>query len=349
MISPDCALGLKYQETYTRRRPSSTKNTTMIEIIVNYYAVVFLLPPPRTLLLEEKYLQFPGQWCLHKVCHDSKSQRDSKFTWRSKFTTRSISTRGGPLYTHRRQVPKRGRSKRRRTPKRAQTQMTGTSNKSSYRYRLEGIFSIFFGLLGPYPGRRFGYFLFFSAGGEGKGCPRRRGRGGRGLFFEIPGGGGSLWRVGGGGARGREGVCGGIVGGGGAKFFFSGPKFPPRYDFLKKNRVGHSRCEGVAERNRGNYRSGFLPLVAVAGEFFSKNEVRKLGIFQVASNVSFHYMASSKNHPNLAEIGVRKKSVSMRKLKLRELNAEDCVYHIALYAAIPKEKPFAQKKMAKAR
>ena len=49
-------------------------------------------------------------------------------------------------------------------------------------------------------------------------------------------------------------------------------------------------------------------------EILSKNEMRKLGIFQVASNVSL-----------VAETGVQKKSVSMRKLKLRELNAENCV------------------------
>ena len=51
---------------------------------------------------------------------------------------------------------------------------------------------------------------------------------------------------------------------------------------------------------------------------FSKHEVRKLDVFQMASNVSFHQMAFSKNHPNLVEIGVRKKNVNMWKLKLRE-------------------------------
>ena len=37
------------------------------------------------------------------------------------------------------------------------------------------------------------------------------------------------------GLRGREGVCGelGIWGGGGAKYFFSGPKCPPRQSRLK--------------------------------------------------------------------------------------------------------------------
>ena len=54
--------------------------------------------------------------------------------------------------------------------------------------------------------------------------------------------------------------------------------------------------------------------VAFTAQFFLKNEMRKLDIFQVASDVSL-----------VAETGVRKKSVCMRKLKLRELNAENCV------------------------
>ena len=45
-------------------------------------------------------------------------------------------------------------------------------------------------------------------------------------------------------------------------------------------------------------------------QFYSKSEVRKLDIFQAVSG--------GRNR-------VRKKSVSMRKLKLRELNAENCV------------------------
>ena len=48
--------------------------------------------------------------------------------------------------------------------------------------------------------------------------------------------------------------------------------------------------------------------------FFEKNEMRKLDIFQAVSNVSL-----------VAEAGVRKKSASMRKLKLRNLNAENFV------------------------
>ena len=49
-------------------------------------------------------------------------------------------------------------------------------------------------------------------------------------------------------------------------------------------RVGHLRCEGVAERKCGNYRSGFHH--CGGWQFFSKNEMRKLDIFQLASNVS---------------------------------------------------------------
>ena len=63
---------------------------------------------------------------------------------------------------------------------------------------------------------------------------------------------------------------------------------------VAKFRVGHLRCEGRACR-AGLWKAPqwFLPL-AVAGSSFSENETRKLGIFQVASNVSFHCMASSK-------------------------------------------------------
>ena len=69
------------------------------------------------------------------------------------------------------------------------------------------------------------YFLFFSARGRGRGV-----RGAEGDFLlKIPGGGGSPGRVGEGGARDREGVCGKLGGGGGAKYFLSGPKFPARF------------------------------------------------------------------------------------------------------------------------
>ena len=66
--------------------------------------------------------------------------------------------------------------------------------------------------------------------------------------------------------------------------------------------------------------SGTAETTAVAfiacggGHFFSKNEMQKLDIFQVVSDVSL-----------VADTGVRKKSMSMRKLKLRELNAKNCV------------------------
>ena len=58
-------------------------------------------------------------------------------------------------------------------------------------------------------------FYFFSPSGEGKGVPEAPGRGGGGAIFlwKIPGGGSpGGW---GGGARGREGVCGEFGGGGG--------------------------------------------------------------------------------------------------------------------------------------
>ena len=75
-------------------------------------------------------------------------------------------------------------------------------------------------------GGRFGYF-YFSAWGRGRGSPRRReGVGGIGFLLKIPGGGVSST----GGAEGPGG-CLRRIGeflGGGAKYFFSGPKCPPR-------------------------------------------------------------------------------------------------------------------------
>ena len=71
------------------------------------------------------------------------------------------------------------------------------------------------------------FFIFFCPGGGERGSPRRQ-EGGVGTIFTenarrgAPGGLGE-----GGGARGREGVCEEFWGGG-AKNFFSGPKFPPR-------------------------------------------------------------------------------------------------------------------------
>ena len=55
-------------------------------------------------------------------------------------------------------------------------------------------------------------------------------------------------------------------------------------DALFKVRVGHLRCEGVAEQNCGNYRSSFYHCGGWQ-LLFSKNEMRTLDIFQVASNV----------------------------------------------------------------
>ena len=78
-------------------------------------------------------------------------------------------------------------------------------------------------------GGRFGYFLFFSARGGGKGNPRRREGGGVRFLLKIPGGGGGLEE--GEGPRGREGVCGelGNLGGGGAKYFFFGAEMSTKF------------------------------------------------------------------------------------------------------------------------
>ena len=75
--------------------------------------------------------------------------------------------------------------------------------------------------------------FYFSARGSGKGV-RGAGRGrGDDFLLKIPGGGG----VPGGWGRGGEGLGGCLrVIGGGAKYFFSGPKFPPSY-FLVRKRI----------------------------------------------------------------------------------------------------------------
>ena len=70
------------------------------------------------------------------------------------------------------------------------------------------------------------FVFFFSRGGE-RGSLRRREGGGDRFFIENPRrAGGSPAQE---GPRGRESVCGELGNlGGGAKYFFSGPKCPPR-------------------------------------------------------------------------------------------------------------------------
>ena len=78
----------------------------------------------------------------------------------------------------------------------------------------------------PILGGHFGYFLFFSARGRGRGEYGATGRGGVGFLLKIPRrGGASPGGEGGGEGAGR--VSAGNFGGGGAKSFSSGPKFPP--------------------------------------------------------------------------------------------------------------------------
>ena len=73
-------------------------------------------------------------------------------------------------------------------------------------------------------GGRFGYFLFFFCSGEGSGNPWRQEGAGVSFLLRVPGGGGFPTR---GGGEGPGGCLRGTLGGG-AKYFFSGPKCPPR-------------------------------------------------------------------------------------------------------------------------
>ena len=67
--------------------------------------------------------------------------------------------------------------------------------------------------------------FYFFCSGEGRGSLGRQGGGGVGFLLKIPGGGGLS-----GGREGGEGVCKEFWGmGGGAKYFFSGPKCPPSF------------------------------------------------------------------------------------------------------------------------
>ena len=93
----------------------------------------------------------------------------------------------------------------------------------------------------------FRIFLFFSARGGGRGSPRPRGGGGGLVFVENPIKG--LWAPspGGGGAEGPGGCLrriGDFLGGGGGKYFFSGPKCPPSSFFREKQKGVENSGEG---------------------------------------------------------------------------------------------------------
>ena len=71
-----------------------------------------------------------------------------------------------------------------------------------------------------------GHFRFFFCSGEGKGGARRREGGGRALYEksqegDLPG----RWGEG-------AGVCWEFGAGGRAKYFYSGPKFPPSFALI---------------------------------------------------------------------------------------------------------------------
>ena len=71
-------------------------------------------------------------------------------------------------------------------------------------------------------------FYFFCSGGEGKGVRGAVRVGGVGILLKMPGGGGGGLPKNGEGDKGPGGCLRGI-GVGGAKYFFSGPKFPASF------------------------------------------------------------------------------------------------------------------------
>ena len=80
------------------------------------------------------------------------------------------------------------------------------------------------------------FFVFSSAPGRGRGSPGRQGGGGVGFLLKLPGGRGCL-PGGGGRGLGAGRVSAGNLGdwgGGGARYFFSGPKCPPRFGFCSR-------------------------------------------------------------------------------------------------------------------
>ena len=89
-------------------------------------------------------------------------------------------------------------------------------------------------------------FNFFSARRRGKGSPRRREGGERFFCTKNPRRGVS--RAGGAGGEGPGGCLRGFWGGGVAKFFFSGPKFPPSLRKIAGTPAGCARTPGGTNR-----------------------------------------------------------------------------------------------------
>ena len=81
------------------------------------------------------------------------------------------------------------------------------------------------------------FFIFFLLGEREKKGGRPGGVGGDEFSWKIPGGGGGFPGGWGQGGDGQGGCLRGIWGGGGHLFFFSGPKFTPRY------------CDAISTRN----------------------------------------------------------------------------------------------------
>ena len=104
----------------------------------------------------------------------------------------------------------------------------------------------------------FRIFLIFSARGEGKGEFEAPGGGGGRIFIENPRRGGSPGR-GGEGGRGAGRVSARNSGGGGAKYFFSGPKRPPRRIQARKIRTGLTITSQKRVEDEKVYKPHFSP------------------------------------------------------------------------------------------
>ena len=128
----------------------------------------------------------------------------------------------------------------------------------------------------------FRIFLIFPCSGRGRGSLRRHGGEDR-FVIEIPGGGGVSRRGGGRGrGAGRVSAANWGIFPGGAKFFFSGPKRPPRKE--------RALCSSWGQKKHGN------------GNVQTKVRANNSGQFEGTAheNVGFRGKKGQKVHPNFA-------------------------------------------------